>query len=81
MRVTDNAAKVGGSLFAHTGSQDDSFGVLLPEHLQHLVEWEAAADIGVQDKDVLGAALENGITEVVQAAGGAKGLVFAEVLD
>ena len=81
VRVRDDAAKVARGILADPGAQDDSFGILLVEQPQHLVEREAAADVRVQDKDMLGSTLEDGIPEVVQAAGGAKGLVLAEVLD
>jgi hypothetical protein len=42
-----------------------------------LLERERAADIGVQDEEAVGAALQDGITEVVKATGSAEGLVLA----
>lgn len=79
--VANNAAKVCGGLCAHTRAQDDGLCILLGEELEHLVEGEGAADVRVQDEQALGLALENGVAEVVQAAGGAQGLVLAQVLD
>lgn len=79
--VANNAAKVCGGLGADAGSEDDGLCVLLGEELEHLVEGEGAADVRVQDEEALGLALEDGVAEVVQAAGGAQGLVLAQVLD
>jgi hypothetical protein len=79
--VGDDAAKVCGSLVAHAGTEDNSLGVLVVEELEHLIERERAADVGVEDKQPLGTALEDGISEVVQTTSGTKSLVLAEVLD
>jgi hypothetical protein len=79
--VRHDAAEVRGCLLADPRTQDHRLGVLLAEHLEHLVEREAAAHVGVQNEDVLRLALEDGIAEVVQAARGAQRLVFSEVLD
>jgi hypothetical protein len=81
MRVGDDATKVCGSLVAHTGSENNGLGILVVEELEHLLERERAADIGVEDKEALGAALEDGITEVVKATSGSKSLVLAQILD
>lgn len=79
--VGDDATEVGGGIVADTGAQDDGLGILLVEELQHIVEGERAADIGVEDEQALGAALENDVAEVVETASGAEGLVLAQVLD
>jgi len=81
VRVADDATEVGGSIIANTGAQNDSLGILVVEELGHLVQREGAADVGVEDEDALGAALEDGIAEVVEAASGAEGLVLSKVLD
>ena len=81
MAVANNATKVRGRLAADPRAQDDSLGVLLGKQLEHLVQGEGTADVGVEDEQPLGLALEDGITEVVQATGGAEGLVFAQVFD
>jgi hypothetical protein len=49
--------------------------------LQHLTEREGAAHIGVEDEQPGGAALEDGIAEMIQPASRPKSLVLAEVLD
>lgn len=77
--VGDDAAKVGGGIVADAGAENDGLGVPLNEELEHLLQRERAADVGVEDKEALGAALEDGIAEVVQAAGGAQGLVLAQI--
>jgi hypothetical protein len=79
--VGDNASEVCGSLVAHTGSENDGLGILVVEELEHFVEGERAADIGVENEQALRSALEDGIAEVVQTAGCSKSLVLAEVLD
>ena len=79
--IADDAAEVAGSIVADAGTQDDGLGILLVEEPQHLVEGEGAADVRVEDENALGAALEDSIAEVVQAAGGAQRLVLAQVLD
>lgn len=77
--VGDDAAKVGGGVVADAGAENDGLGVPLDEELEHLLERERAADVGVENKEALGAALEDGIAEVVQAAGGAQRLVLAQI--
>lgn len=79
--VTNNATEVCGSIVGDLGAQNDGFGILLVEKFQHLVEGKRAADVGVEDEEALGLALEDGIAEVVQPTSGAERLVFAEVLD
>lgn len=79
--VGDDAAEVGGSLVAHAGTEDDGLGILLDEEAQHLIEGEGAADVSVEDKEALRAALEDGIAKVVETASGTERLVLAEVLD
>lgn len=81
VRVGHDATEVGGSLVADARAQDDGLGVLLLIELEHLGEREGAADVGVQHKQAVGAALEDGIAEVVEAAGCAEGLILAEVFD
>lgn len=79
--VANNAAKVCGGLCADARAQDDGLCILLGEELEHLVEGEGAADVRVQDEEALRLALQDGVAEVVQATGGAQGLVLAQVLD
>ena len=64
--IADNATKVCGSFVRHAGSQNDGLGILLFKQTQHLAQREGAADIGVEDEEAIGAALEDGITEVVE---------------
>lgn len=79
--VANNATEVCSGIVGDLGAQNDGFGVLLVEELQHLVERERAADVGVENEETLGLALEDGIAEMVQTTSGAEGLVFAQVLD
>lgn len=79
--VGHDAPKVGGGVVADSSAEDDGFGVLLLKELEHGLERERAADVRVQHEEAVWLALEDGVTEVVETAGGAKGLVFAEVLD
>ena len=81
IRVRDNATVLGGSIFGDASAQDDGLGALLLKELQHLAEREGAADVGVEDEEPRGAALEDGIAEMIEPAGGSKSLVLAEVLD
>jgi hypothetical protein len=48
--------------------------------LKHLSEWKRAAHVCVEYEEALWIALEDGISEVVQATCGSQCLVFAEVL-
>lgn len=77
--VGDDAAKVGGGVVADAGAEDDGLGVPLNEELEHLLQRERAADVGIEDKEALGAALEDGISEVVQTTSGAQRLVLAQI--
>ena len=79
--IGHDAAEVGGSIVADAGAENNSLGVFLHSQLQHLGEGEGAANVGVEDEEALGAALEDGIAEVVETASGAEGLVLAQVLD
>lgn len=79
--VAHDATEVGGGVVGNAGAENDGLGALVVEELQHLVKGERAADVGVQDEEALGAALEDGIAEMVETAGGAQGLVLAQVLD
>ena len=81
VRIGNDATEVCSSLVAHTGSENDGLGVLVVEELEHLLERERAADIGVEDKEALRTALENSIAEVVQTTSSSKRLVLAQVLD
>lgn len=77
--VGDDAAKVGGGVVADAGAEDDGLGVPLNEELEHLLQRERAADVGVEDEEALGAALEDGISEVVQSTSSAQRLVLAQI--
>lgn len=63
--VGDDAAKVGRGIVADAGAEDDGLGVPFNEELKHLLQRERAADVGIEDEEALGAALEDGISEVV----------------
>lgn len=75
--VANNASEVRGCLATNTGAKDDGLSVLLGEQLQHLVEGEGAADVGIENEEPLGLALKDGITEVIQPTSSAEGLVFS----
>lgn len=79
--IRDNAAEVGGGIVADSRAKDDCFGVLLFEKLQHLLEREGAADIGIEDKETFRPSFENGISEVIKTTSGAERLILAEVGD
>jgi len=81
MRVANDASEIRRCVMRHFGSQNHRLGVLLPEERKHLGERKRTADVGIEDKEPLGPALEDGIAEVVESAGGAEGFVLAEVLD
>lgn len=79
--VRHDATEVGGRLAGDSGTEHDSFGVLVLEQLEHVVERERRADVGVQHEESVGLALEDHIAEVVETACSAQCLVFSEVLD
>lgn len=79
--IGDDASEVAGGLIGDLGAENNGLGVLLNEELEHVDEREGAANIGVEDEKALGAALQNGVTEVVETTCSAKSLVLAEVLD
>lgn len=79
--VGDDAAEVGGGVLAHARAKDDGFSVALLKQLEHVVEGEGAADVGVKDEEALGLALEDCIAEVVEATCRAEGFVLAQVFD
>lgn len=66
--VGDDAAKVTGSVVADAGAQDDGFGVFFLKELKHVAEGKGAADVGVEDKEAVRAALEDDVAEVVEAS-------------
>ena len=78
--VADDAAEVGRSIVGDAGSENHSFAVLLFEQAQHLFQREGTADIGIQDEEAIGVALEDSVAEVVEATGGSESLVLAQVL-
>ena len=79
--IGNNASKVAGSIFTDTGTENDGLGIALLEELEHVHEWEGAADVGVENEEALGLALQDGIAEVVEATCSAKSLILAEVFD
>ena len=79
--VRHDAAKVRGGVLAHARAEDDGLGVALLEELEHVVEGEGAAHVGVEDEEALGLALEDRIAEMVEAACRAERLVLAQVFD
>lgn len=79
--VGHDTSKVCGRIVRNPRSQNDSLRIPIPRQLQHLPERERTADIGIQHKQPLRSTFEDGVPKVVEAAGGAQGLVLAEVLD
>ena len=79
--VRHDAAEVAGRLARDSGAQHDGLGVLVLEQLEHVVERERRADVGVEHEEPVGLALEDHIAEVVETACGAQCLIFSEVLD
>lgn len=79
--VGHDTAKVGGSLVGYPCTQNHGLCILLLEQTQHLTQRERAADIGVQNKQALGLALQDRITEVVQTTCGAQRCVLPQVLN
>ena len=47
--------------------------------LQHLLQWEGATDVGIEDEESIWSAFEDGIAEVVEATSCTQCLVLAEV--
>ena len=81
VRVRHDAPEVRGRVVADPRAEDDGFGVLLLEELEHGLEREGAADVRVEDEEPVGAAFQDGIAEVVQTAGRAERPVLAQVGD
>lgn len=79
--VRDDASEVGGRLVGDSCAEHDGLGILVVEQTQHLLQREGRADVGVEDKQLLGSALEDDIAEVVETTGGTQRLVLAQVLD
>jgi hypothetical protein len=69
--IGDDATKVRGSLLADTGAEDDGLRIAVLEELEHVVQGEGTANVGVEDEETLRPALKNSITEVVEATSGA----------
>lgn len=81
VRVGDDASEVGGSVLADAGTENDGLSIALLEELEHVHEWEGAADVGVQDEEALWLALQDGVAEVVETTCGSESLILAEILD
>jgi hypothetical protein len=81
VRVGHNASKVRRGVVRHPCTQNHRLSVLLVKQSHHLAQRERAADVGVQHKQALGLALEDRITEVVQATCGAQSCVLSQVED
>ena len=79
--VRNNASKVGSSIVAHASAQDNGLGVAIVKELEHIGQREGAADVGIENEEALGSALEDSVAEVVEATCGTEGLILAEVLD
>jgi len=79
MCVGDNAAKVGGSVFAYSCAQNDCLCILIFKQLQHVVEWKRTTDICIEHKEPLWSALENCISEVIQSSCRSQCLVLSKV--
>ena len=79
--VRDNASEVCSGVRTDSGAKNDSLSVLLFEELEHLLKGKGAADIGVEDEEPLGSALEDGVSEVVEASSSAKSLVLSQIGD
>ena len=81
MGIGDNATEVLRSLLADTCAENDSLSILIGEQLEHVIQRERAADIGIEHEEAVRAALEDSIAEVVETTSCAESLVLAEVLD
>lgn len=81
VRIGDNTSEVSRGLVADPSPKNHGFCVFLLEQLQHFTKREGAADVGVQDENALGLALENGITEMIETSCRAKRRVFTQVLN
>jgi hypothetical protein len=62
-------------------TKDGGHGVLIDVEFEHLGEGEGGSNVSVQDKEFVGVATEDFVTEVVQATTGSESLVFAKVAD
>ena len=79
--IRHNAAKVARSIIADSGAKDDGLCVPVLEELEHLVQGERAADVGIDDKESIGSTLQYGVTEVIETTSCSQGLIFSKVLD
>lgn len=74
-------SKVPRGIIANPGSQENGLGLPFLEHFQHLFQGETAAHIRIQHKQPLRISCHDGISEVIQPAGGPQRRVLAQVLD
>ena len=81
LRIGDDATKIARSCVTDTSTKDNSVCLLLLKYLHHLVDWEGAANVGIEHKETVGFTLENCIPEVVESACGTQCLIFAQVFD
>lgn len=79
--VRNNATEVGGGIIGDAGTQDDGLGILLLEQLEHRLEGKRTADIRVEHKEPIRFALQDGISEVIEAPRRAQSLVLSQILD
>jgi len=81
VRIRHNAPEIRRRLIRHPRPQYHRLGIFFLKHPEHLLQRKGAADIGIEHEEAVGAAFEDGVAEVVEAAGGTEGLVLAEVFD
>lgn len=79
LRITHDTSEVCGGIVRHSRAQNDRLGILLIEELQHLLQREGAADIGVQNEESVGSTFEDGISEVVETSSRPQCLVLTKV--
>lgn len=77
MSIRDKATEVGGSIVADSGSKNDSLGILIIKELEHIIQGEGTADVGIEHEEAFRLAFQNSISEVVQTSSGAQCLIFS----
>lgn len=75
----DEASKVVGRVAGDTGSKDRAQSTVTLVGLLHCDKGESTSNIGVKDKDLVGVAAQDLVTEVVKTSCCAEGLIFAEI--
>ena len=81
VRIRHDATEIGGGFVCNSCAQHDCLRILVLEQLEHLIERERRADIGIENEEPVRLAFQYDIAEVIQATGSAQCLVFSEVFD